>query len=473
MPLIIIFVLVVIPVGLTIAFGSTFSTGTGVVAKVDVVEATKDNITEELVITGTVASENISILFSPVNGTIDTCFVKVGQAVKEGELLASFDLDALEMSYKQSELSYLQSKSEYDVAISNNNKLKTNAATAQKKVNELENSIEKLEANISTYEKKLDELSTSQVTLQAQMEQLNAEIETKQALLEDAELETKLELEAELEALKAELDTLEIQLSEAVANITKYTNAIEDASQSLSEQNLSLVENKAIAESGENAMTQDQLDVLEAGNELSELASLDADELLEKGKEGVLAPYDGIISYVTILDGSQVAQGMELITIQSNTQVCVKLEVLADDFDSLHVGDSAEIQIKNYIYTGKVSEVNQIATINAMGASVIGATVQIDNPDENIFLGVDAKTTIITDEKEGVICVPSRVINTSAEGDFVYVIEEGIVVKKNIEIGISVLDKVEILSGLAVGDQVISDMSSVLSEGMQVEAKEQ
>ncbi len=478
MPLIIIVVLVVIPVAMTIGSGSAVTTGTGSVTTVEVVEASKDQITEELVITGTVASEKNKILFAPVNGTIDACNVKVGQAVKKGDLLASFDLKNLENSYKQSELSYMQSKSEYDAAISSNEKLKAKATEAKKEVGKLEASIKKLEGNIDSYQKKIEELSEAQMDLQTISEKISGELQAKQALLIEAqnqEIETQDKgmidtLNAEIEKLETSLEKNQAQYADTVSSMSSYTNKLEEASQEMTQQNMSLAENQAIEESGENAMSADQIKVLEAGNEMSELASLDADELLKKGKEGILAPYDGVVSAVTILEGSQVAQGMELITIQSNTEVCVNLEVLADEFDNLHVGDKAEIKIKDYKYSGIVSEMNQIVTMNAVGENIIGATVKIENPDENIFLGVPAKTTIVTDQKENVICIPSRLINTSSDGDFVYVIDEGVVAKKNIEIGISVLDKVEILSGLEEGDQVIADMTAVLSEGMSVEA---
>ncbi len=234
---------------------------------------------------------------------------------------------------------------------------------------------------------------------------------------------------------------------------------------------MSLAEQEAIAQSGDNAMTADQIAVLEMSKELAELANLDADELLEKGKEGIKAPYDGVIASVSVMEGSQVAQGMELITIASNTEVCLTIELSTDDYDKLEIGDRAEIAIKDYSYEGVVSEINQIVTMNATGANVIGAKIELTNSDENIFLGVEGKASIITEEKEDVICIPSSVINTSIDGDFVYVIEDGVVVKKNIEIGISVLDKVEVISGLEVGDQIISDMAVVLYEGMEVEAK--
>lgn len=504
MPLIIIVVLGVVPFVLSFVMGNSFTT-TNAVTKVEVTEVTTDSITEELVITGTVESENVRILLSPVNGTVDTCNVSVGQAVEEGDVLIAFDLEELETNYKQSELSYLQSKSDYDTTIENNNDLKSEATEAANEVESLEASIEALESKIESYSDKIETSTASQIELQAEQEQLAIQIEEKQAEIEilsselssaagtveveTEEIEESIDAEAnnqeimtqeaidaateELETLQAKWTTVQKELAEVVADITSYTDKLSAATEELSEQSVSLATNEAIAESGENALTAQQIEVLERSQELAELDSLEADEVLALGKEGVTAPYDGVISAVTIISGSQVAQGMELITIESNEEVCVELELSTSQYSALSVGDEAEVEINDTIYSGVVSEINQIVTTSMTGESVIGAKVQITNPDENIFLGVSAKTSMITSEKEDVICISSSVINTSVDGDFVYVLEDGVVVKKNIEIGISVLDKVEIMSGLEVGEQVISDMSVVLTEGMNAEAKEQ
>ncbi len=501
MPLIIIVVLGIVPFVLSFVMGNSFTT-TNVVTKVEVTEVTTDSITEEIVITGTVASENARILLSPVNGTVDTCNVSVGQAVEEGDVLIAFDLDELETSYKQSELSYLQSKSDYDTTIASNNELKSEAAEAANEVESLEASIEALESAIEKYSDKIETFTASQVALQIEQEQLAVQIEEKQAEIEIltnalssatdiVEVETEESIEAGVDNQEAitqeaigaateELETLQVkwtevqeELTEVAADITSYTDKLATATEDLSEQSISLATNEAIAESGENALTAQQIEVLEKSQELAELDSLEADELLALGKEGVTAPYNGVISSVTVINGSQVAQGMELITIESNEEVCVELELSTSQYSALSVGDKAEVEINDTIYSGVVSEINQIVTTSMTGESVIGAKVQITNPDENIFLGVSAKTSIITSEQEDVICISSSVINTSVDGDFVYVLENGVVVKKNIEIGISVLDKVEIISGLEVGEQVISDMSVVLTEGMAAEAKAQ
>ena len=69
-----------------------------------------------------------------------------------------------------------------------------------------------------------------------------------------------------------------------------------------------------------------------------------------------------------------------------------------------------------------------------------------------------------------VLCIPSEVVNTSADGDFVYVLRDGIVEKQEIELGIASDSKVEVVKGLQEGDKVVSDTSDNIREGMKASA---
>ena len=92
---------------------------------------------------------------------------------------------------------------------------------------------------------------------------------------------------------------------------------------------------------------------------------------------------------------------------------------------------------------------------NEKGTPVISATVIIDDPDEDIFLGVDAKVKIYAASAKNVVTLPVEVVNIGKEGSFCYVIEDGLVTKRNITTGISSEDYVEITDGIKEGEEVM------------------
>ena len=56
------------------------------------------------------------------------------------------------------------------------------------------------------------------------------------------------------------------------------------------------------------------------------------------------------------------------------------------------------------------------------------------------------------------------------DGNFVYAVENGIIVKKPVQTGISSDLNIEILEGLGEGDQILTEVNGSIVEGMEVSA---
>ena len=121
-------------------------------------------------------------------------------------------------------------------------------------------------------------------------------------------------------------------------------------------------------------------------------------------------------------------------------------------------------------YEGEVSKINKVAAANSQGTPVVGAEVHIKNPDEDIFLGVEAKLVIHTASAENVLTVPVEIVNADKQGEFCYVVENGVVTMRRITTGISSDSMVEVKEGLKEGDQILYDVTGMVTEGMKVMA---
>lgn len=247
--------------------------------------------------------------------------------------------------------------------------------------------------------------------------------------------------------------------------------ALEDASSDLAELQSELASEKAVAEADEAGLSKEQKEKMKITNNLSEMEAKTAEELLEDGKKGISAEFNGVISKTAAVEGSTVTQGMELFTLQNTDKVSVDINISKYDYDKVKEGQSAEITMADRTYEGKVTKVSHIASPNEKGTPVISATVSILNPDEDIFLGVDAKVKIHAESAEDVVTLPVEAVNIGKDGSFCYVLRDGVITRQNVTIGLSSQDYVEIKEGLKEGEQVISDLGS-LEEGMQAEAQE-
>ena len=254
-----------------------------------------------------------------------------------------------------------------------------------------------------------------------------------------------------------------------IADTTALETELEKASNDLAELQSKLSSQEAVAEADPGAVTEEEKEKMEITNNLSELDQMSAQELVEAAKNGIKADFNGVVTKVSVVEGATTTLGMELFTLQNTDKVDVNINVSKYDYDKVKEGQSADVTVAGKTYEGEVTSISHVATQNEKGASLIAADVRIKNPDEDIFLGVDAKVTIHAEEAENVVVLPSEVVNIGKEGSFCYVLENGIITRKDITTGISSDEYVEVLDGIQEGDEVIRDLGS-LEEGMQAEA---
>lgn len=253
--------------------------------------------------------------------------------------------------------------------------------------------------------------------------------------------------------------------------IAQWQLELQDAQSTLAELQGDLAEAEAKVSAGESAeMTDAGKKAMDSNNNMAELEASSLEELLQKGREGIKADFNGIITKADLTQGSMASQGLELVTVASNREVAVEATVSKYDYDKLQIGQKAVVTIANKEYQGTVSNISKVAKQNEKGAPVITCEVRIDNPDDDIFLGVEAKVSITTASVQNVMMVPMMAVNTGKDSTFCYVVENGVIARKDIEAGVSSTDFTEIKSGLNEGDSVIPELPTGYMEGMQVEA---
>ena len=257
--------------------------------------------------------------------------------------------------------------------------------------------------------------------------------------------------------------------SAVTADTSALESALESASDELAELQSDLASEKAIAEADSTSLTKEDKEKLKVTDNLSELDAKSAKELVEEGKKGITAEFNGIVSKADIKQGAAVTQGMELFTIQNTDKASVDVTLSKYDYDTVKEGQSAEITLGDNTYQGTVTKMSHIAVQNEKGTPVISATVSINDPDDDIFLGVDAKVKIHAASAKNVVTLPVEVVNIGKDGSFCYVIEDGLVTKRDITTGISSEDYVEVIDGIKEGEEVISDLGDY-TEGMEVQA---
>lgn len=85
--------------------------------KISATKVTKENYTEKILVTGTIQAKNFSLLTSGINGTIENIYIREGEPIKKGDIIAKLDTQEIEADINQAKALY--EKAKFDLATVN------------------------------------------------------------------------------------------------------------------------------------------------------------------------------------------------------------------------------------------------------------------------------------------------------------------------------------------------------------------
>lgn len=487
--------------------------------KVETTKVEKGDVTETVETSGTVVSGQQKTFFSPVNATVAAADLQVGDLVNAGDKLVEFDLEDLEeqnqraeLTVKANDLGYRDTVNKAAQAAQKQEEAKAAVKTLQQQVDAKNQEVADLTAAIAgdaqaqaaAVQQANDEMNAQLTALQQQQEeaaaaaeqskeayeaartaQQNAQVSFEAAAASGTTAEINNASEAlktantalsaartDYEAKKAQSESIKAQIDGLQAAV--FTGTGQDSSSEL-QQRLTTVQGelaglqaqlesqKAVAESDPVALSKEEKEQLQVNNNLAELEQKSIEELIEEGRKGICAEFNGVISDTQIVEGAMVSQGMQMFTLQSIDDVNVEVTLSKNVYEKVKEGQKATIAFAGQTYEGTVTRISRIASSGMSGSNqaatstAITATVHIDDPDDNIFLGVEAKVSIQAAEAKNVVILPVEAVNIGKDGSFCWVCEDGILVKRMIETGVTSDDCVEITGGLKEGEEIITD----------------
>ena len=143
----------------------------------------KSDIYESINSSGTVSAGAVKNYGVNSVAVVKEVFVKVGDEVKQGDILATFDTSNFDEQINRMQETYDEAKASYDEAVASQKEAKKNLADLNKKIAELEKEISKLEKKIAkdietAIPSEQPTRPAEQVTLPAELPTLPAELPT-------------------------------------------------------------------------------------------------------------------------------------------------------------------------------------------------------------------------------------------------------------------------------------------------------
>lgn len=219
------------------------------------------------------------------------------------------------------------------------------------------------------------------------------------------------------------------------------------------------------------------LDKLLKGAEVNEIASADANlkqaasevELAKKTLQEtqLVAPFSGTVIDVTQKAGSLAQPGQSIIHLVDGSEVKLKVDVPLDVMENYKQGDTVPVAVE-----GKAKSTGTITFISPVLNEETGkylVEIAVSNKDNVLIEGMVA--TVEMSRKVNGMLVPVQSVGIKETQRFVMVVENGVLKRRDVEVGQIIGNNVEILSGLQSGNQILISGITYYAEGEVVTVK--
>jgi macrolide-specific efflux system membrane fusion protein len=214
-------------------------------------------------------------------------------------------------------------------------------------------------------------------------------------------------------------------------------------------------------DASDTQLAADQTAVVAAQAGLDEAQQALDDAALRATISGTVASVDLEVGDVvgsgnTSADASDTGDTSSQVSIVSTRQFVVSATVASADVTSVKKGLQAQVTPTGATETvyGTVQEVGLVAETSSSGAAVFPVTIAITGAQKHLYAGTSADASIIVSQRDGVLVVPSRALQSDGDTTYVEKVVDGENVKTTVEIGETFGATTEVLSGLAEGDVV-------------------
>ncbi|HTC47265.1 MAG TPA: efflux RND transporter periplasmic adaptor subunit [Candidatus Aquilonibacter sp.] len=174
------------------------------------------------------------------------------------------------------------------------------------------------------------------------------------------------------------------------------------------------------------------------------------------GKSSIRAPFDGIVYTLPVKQGAYVQTGDLLLQVGDLSQMLVRSFIDEPDIGRLAAGQKIEVTwdaLPERIWNGTVSTIP--STVKLRGARNVGeVTCSVDNHDLHLLPNVNVSVTIVAAEHSGVLTLSREALRNDDSKPYVYRVEDGKLVRRDVEVSLQNLTRVEIASGLPEHAQV-------------------
>ncbi|WP_068783028.1 efflux RND transporter periplasmic adaptor subunit [Paenibacillus phocaensis] len=413
---------------------------------VEVMQVKSEPLKTEYNLSGTLQSADSTAVSFQASGEVKQTLVEVGDQVKEGDVLAILDDEPARLQLKQAQSGVAQAEGQVSAA-------KAGLATAEAQ-------IRSAEANLAAVEKGASE---EQIAM--------AQNQVKQA--EDGYFKVKADAERYSNLYTEGLISLD-DYEKTQIQLKNAENSLDSAKQQLAEvtKGATKEQREAAAAGLEQARSGKQSALAaksqaEAGYKNAQAAREQAELALSKAK--LTATVSGTVLEKMVVAGQAAGAGNPAFVIGSTTQLKVLLPVPDSEISAWKAGQKVDLALAGETRTGTVKRV--YPQTNA-GTGTISVEVSVPNPNKDWFPGQVVKAGLQVSGEQGIL-IPAEAVISNGQEPYVFRNVNGKAVKTPVKLGDEIVEnRFRILSGLQVGDVIVSAGADGLFDGFAIATAE-
>jgi len=174
-------------------------------------------------------------------------------------------------------------------------------------------------------------------------------------------------------------------------------------------------------------------------------------------KTSIRAPFGGVVGLRDVSVGEVVSPGQALVNLVRLDPMEVDFSVPESELTRIAAGQKVSVSVDAFegeLFDGEVTAIEPAIDPNSRSAKL---RARINNPGSKLRPGQFARVALGTDRQQGAaLLLPEQALMQDGDTRFVYTIVDGKAKRVEIKTGQRVPGKVEVVSGLKPGDQVIT-----------------
>ncbi len=185
------------------------------------------------------------------------------------------------------------------------------------------------------------------------------------------------------------------------------------------------------------------------------------------GDAVLVAPFAGIVSQRHAQPGERVALDARVVSVVDLSRLQLEAAVPPAAIGLVRVGQPISFRVEGFgerEFEGRIERINPAATAGSRSISVYAV---IDNREGLLRGGMFAQGALTLSKVADALAVPASSVREEIGQTYVYVIDDGLVKRRNVKVGApDAAGRVQVIGGLAAGDRIVRVNLGSLREGM-------